>query len=73
MPQSQDQFKPSEDFRKDLRYWEIVAPHLKYQSMTVVDQMGPEESIDMYASGGHWCSEPYIKEILSSCIAASSE
>ena len=28
-----------------------MAPHLNYQSMMVVDQMGPDETIDMDASG----------------------
>ena len=50
MSQTKDFFIPSESFRKDLRWWEKVAPHLNFQSMMECNRIGPEESIEMDAS-----------------------
>ena len=50
MSQSQDYFRPSDGFRKDLRWWERVAPHLNYDAMMVPRLLGPPESIEMDAS-----------------------
>ena len=32
---NQEFFRPTDNFRKDLRWWERVAPHLNYQAMMV--------------------------------------
>ena len=50
MSQSQDYFRPTEGFRKDLRWWEQVAPHLNYQSMMIPRKSGPDMVIEMDAS-----------------------
>ena len=50
MSQSQDYFEPSEGFRKDLIWWERIAPHLNYVAMMNVTQITPEGNIEMDAS-----------------------
>ena len=50
MSQSQDWFSPSEDFKKDHRWWERVAPHLNYSAMMIPKKIGTTKTIEMDAS-----------------------
>ena len=50
MSPNQDLFCPSEDFWKDLRWWERAAPFLNYKAMMIPKQFGPENTVDMDAS-----------------------
>ena len=43
-------YRQNEGFRKDLRWWEQVAPHLNYQSMMIPHKSGPDTVIEMDAS-----------------------
>ena len=52
MSPAQDFFRPSEGFRKDLRWWERIAPHLNFKAMMIPTVFGPPESIEMDASKG---------------------
>ena len=51
MPPGQNFFKPDQSFRKDLRWWYLIAPELNFSPMMVLSPLGPEEFIDMDASG----------------------
>ena len=51
MGPSQNHFKPDEAFRKDLRWWYLVAPELNFSPMMVTEPVGPCDFIDMDASG----------------------
>ena len=53
MNPSQNFFKPDEAFRKDLRWWYLVAPELNFRPMMIVEPLGPNELIDMDASGSY--------------------
>ena len=47
---TQNSFTPTQDFRKDLRWWYQVAPQLNFAPMMEIEPLGPKEFIDMDAS-----------------------
>jgi hypothetical protein len=52
MSSSQNYFQPTPAFRKDLRWWYQLSPHLNFSPMMVLSPCGPKEFIDMDASTG---------------------